>query len=382
MPDSVHDDTTPVLTPRELRADIPALTDAAYFNFGAHGPSPEYVVDAAAGFLATHEYGAARTDPYTHAFETYDVVRERVAALLGSKPTEIALTESTTDGINRIASAIDWGPDDVVVRTDLEHPAGILPWKRLEREGVTVRVVETDNGRIDLDAYADAVSDATLVCFSAITWTHGTRLPVAALVDIASDAGAFTLVDAVQTPGQTALDVTTWGADAVVAAGHKWLLGPWGAGFLYVNEDAITELAPRAVGYRSVTEPNGDTLTYKDGAPRFEVGSTTAAAHVGLVEAIEAIESVGINTIESRIESLTDRLKADIPPDQLSSPRAFESGLVTIDVDDPDTTVERLADSNIVVRSLPQPDAIRVSVHAVSTAAEIDRLTDALRVEW
>ncbi len=370
------------MTPRELRADVPALGETAYFNFGAHGPSPEYVVDAASGFIADHEYGSAATDPYGHAFETYESVRERIAAFVGADPDEIALTESTTDGINRVAGAIDWEPGDVVVRTDLEHPAGILPWKRLEREGVEVRVLETEDGRVDREEYAEAVADARLVCFSAITWTHGTRLPVADLVEIADDAGAFTLVDAVQSPGQGPMDVSAWGADAVAAAGHKWVLGPWGAGFLYVDRDAAADLAPRTVGYRSVEDPNADEIEYKPGAKRFEVGSTTAAAHVGLAEALDAIDAVGLDAIESRIASLTDRLKAGVPADRLVSPREFESGLVTIDVDDPDATVERLAERDIVVRSLPHPSAIRASVHAVSTEAEVDRLIDALDAEW
>ncbi|MFC6772027.1 aminotransferase class V-fold PLP-dependent enzyme, partial [Halorubrum pallidum] len=137
------------MTPRELRADVPALSESAYFNFGAHGPSPRYVVEAASSFIEDHEFGSGTTDPYEYAFETYDTVRERIAAFVGAEPDEIALTESTTDGITRIAGAIDWDPGDVVVRTDLEHPAGVLPWKRLEREGVEVRVVETENGRID-----------------------------------------------------------------------------------------------------------------------------------------------------------------------------------------------------------------------------------------
>ncbi|WP_241881396.1 aminotransferase class V-fold PLP-dependent enzyme [Halorubrum sp. Ib24] len=370
------------MTHRELRADVPALGEAAYFNFGAHGPSPEYVVEAAAGFIADHEYGSATTDPYGHAFETYESVRERIAAFVGAEPEEIALTESTTDGINRIAGAIDWEPGDVVVRTDLEHPAGVLPWKRLEREGVEVRVLETEDGRVDREEYAEAVADARLVCFSAITWTHGTRLPVTELVEVANEAGAFTLVDAVQSPGQGPLDVSAWGADAVAAAGHKWVLGPWGAGFLYVDRETAVGLAPRTVGYRSVDDPNADEIEYKKGAKRFEVGSTTAAAHVGLSEALDAIDAVGLDAIESRIETLTDRFKEGVPEDRLLSPREFESGLVTVDVDDPDATVERLAERDIVVRSLPHPDAVRASIHAVSTESEVDRQVDALAAEW
>ena len=256
------------MTARELRADVPALSESAYFNFGAHGPSPKYVVDAASEYIADHEYGSGTTDPYTRAFETYEAVRERIAAFVGAEPDEVALTESTTDGINRVAGAFDWEPGDVVVRTDLEHPAGVLPWKRLEREGVEVRVVETEGGRIDREAYADAVADARLVCFSAITWTHGTRLPVAELVDIADDAGAFTLVDAVQSPGQVAMDVGDWGADAVAAAGHKWVLGPWGAGFLYVDRVArrVALVGRRAVVAVARGRANGDVRRRRQSA--------------------------------------------------------------------------------------------------------------------
>ncbi len=371
------------MTPEELRADVPALQDGVYFNFGAHGPSPEYVVDAADEFVRSHEYDAPiADDPYETAFRAFDRTRETVASFVGAEPDEIALTESTTAGINAIAGAIDWQPGDVVVRTDLEHPAGILPWQRLEREGVEVRVVETDAGRVDPDRFAEAVSDARLACFSAVTWTHGTRLPVAELVDIAHDAGALALVDAVQVPGQLPMDVGEWGADAVAAAGHKWLLGLWGGGFLYVDRDVAAELEPRAVGYRSVETPTADPYEYAAGARRFEVGSANPGPHVALREAIDAIDEVGIERIEDRVYRLAGRLADGVPEDRLYSPAEPESGLVAIDVDDPAATVERLADDGIVLRKLPSPNAIRASVHAVNTATEVDRLLERLEREW
>ncbi|MFB1066814.1 aminotransferase class V-fold PLP-dependent enzyme [Natrinema sp. H-ect4] len=371
------------MTPTELRADIPAFKEGVYLNFGAHGPSPEYVVDAADEFVRTHEYESpVGDDPYETAFQAFDRTRERVATFIGAEPDEIALTESTTAGINAIANAIDWQSGDLVVRTDLEHPAGILPWQRLEREGVEVRVVETKDGRIDPDRFAEAVADARLACFSAVTWTHGTQLPVAELVDIAHDAGALALVDAVQVPGQLPMDVAEWGADAVAAAGHKWLLGLWGGGFLYVDRDVAEGLKPRTVGYRSVETPSADPYEYAAGARRFEVGSANPAPHVALREAIDAIEEVGIDRIEGQVRQLANRLIAGIPADRLLSPSAPESGLVTIDVDDPAATVERLAADGIVVRELPSPNAVRASVHAVNTATDVDRLLDGLEREW
>jgi cysteine desulfurase/selenocysteine lyase len=371
------------MTPSELRADVPGLDDGVYMNFGAHGPSPRYVVEAAHEFLQSHEYDAPGGDgPYGVAFEAFDRTRERVASFVGAEADEVALTESTTAGINAVANAVDWEPGDVVVRTDLEHPAGVLPWQRLEREGVEVRVVETTDGRIDGDAFLDAVADARLACFSAVTWTHGTRLPVADLVETTHDAGALALVDAVQVPGQIPMDVAEWGADAVAAAGHKWLLGLWGGGFLYVDRDAAETLAPRAVGYRSVDDPNADPFEFAAGARRFEVGSANPAPHVALREAVDAIDEVGVDAIEDRIERLAGRLAESVPADRLHSPRSPESGLVTVDVDDPERTVERLASEGVVVRDLPEPDAVRASVHAVNTEAEVDRLARLLEAEW
>jgi selenocysteine lyase/cysteine desulfurase len=370
------------MNPTELRADVPALQDDVYLNFGAHGPSPRYVVDAADAFVQRHEYDSpVRDDPYETAFEAFDRTRETVASFVGADPDEIALTESTTGGINAIANAIDWEPGDVVVRTDVEHPAGILPWQRLEREGVEVRVVETEAGRVDRDAFADAVADARLVCFSAVTWTHGTRLPVADLVDLAHDAGALALVDAVQVPGQLSMDVGEWGADAVAAAGHKWLLGLWGGGFLYVDREVAEGLAPRAIGYRSVETPTADPFEYAAGARRFEVGSSNPAPHVALGEAVNAIEEVGLGRIEDRIHRLASRLVDGVPAERVLSPSTPESGLVTIDVDDPATTVEQLAAEGIVVRDLPWPNAVRASVHAVNTEGDVDRLLDGLAPE-
>jgi len=371
------------MTPRELRADVPALGKTVYMNYGAHGPSPRYVVSAASEFLERHEFDVPATgDPYEAAFAAFDETRETVASFVNADPDEIALTESTTAGINAVAGAIDWSPGDVVVRTDLEHPAGRLPWQRLEREGVTVRVVETEGGRIDEGEFVEAVRDADLVCFSALTWTHGTVLPVSDLVDIAREAGAFTLVDAVQVPGQAPMDVSAWGADAVAAAGHKWLLGLWGGGFLYVDADAAADLAPRTVGYRSVESPTADPFDFAPGARRFEVGSASPAPHVALAEAIDVISEVGVATVADRIDRLTDRLAEGVPADRLLSPASPESGLVTIDVPDPERTEARLAEDGIVVRALPFPDAVRASVHAVNTAEEVDRLVDALDEEW
>jgi len=366
------------MQPEDLRAEIPALDRGVYFNTGASGPAPRRVVEAAGDFLEHHEYVAPVAEgAYPAAFETFEETREVVADFLGADAAEIALTESTADGIARVAAAVDWTPGDVVVRTDLEHSAGVVPWWNLREHGVEVRVLDTDAGRLDLDALAEAVADARLLCLNSITWNYGTRLPISDIVDIAHAHDTLVLVDGVQSPGQVPVDVHEWGADFVAAAGHKWLLGPWGAGFLYVDRSVADDLTPGVAGYRSVADPAAADLSLKDGAPRLEVGTTSPAPYRGLIEAIEMIEAIGYDTVTGRIERLTDRLKAGLG-DRLLSPRAYESGLVTFDADDPEALVDRLADEGVHIRSLPDPDAVRASVHVFNTAEDVDALLDAL----
>jgi selenocysteine lyase/cysteine desulfurase len=300
--------------------------------------------------------------------------------LLGTDAERVALTQSTTDGINRIATAVDWSPGDTVVTTDVEHHSGRLPWRRLaDTRGVSVEVVPTDDrGRLDLDAMAAAVEDATLVSLSAVDWGYGRQLPVEEVVEMAHDAGARVLVDAVQAVGQQPVDVTDWGADFVAAAGHKWLLGPWGAGFLYVRDGAESWLRPDRIGYRGVEEPTDDDYTYLPGARRLEVATVNPSPYAGLRVAIDDVERVGLPTITSRVERLTDRLKAGLDPAALLSPREYHTGLVSFSVPNPDDVVERLDAAGLKLRTIPSLPAVRASVHAFNTAGDVDRLLDVL----
>ncbi|MEF8776912.1 MAG: aminotransferase class V-fold PLP-dependent enzyme [Haloarculaceae archaeon] len=367
------------MNPEDLRADIPALEECTYLNTGASGPSPNRVLEAVTDFHRRHKVDAPCGDGmYGVASATKEAARETVAGHLGAEAGEIALTRSTVDGINLVANAIDWEPGASVVRPDFEHPAGILPWWRLSRAvGVEERVVETSDGHLDVDDLAAAIDDSTeLVCTSSLTWTSGTRVPIEEVVEIAHEAGARVLVDAVQSVGQHPVDVEAWGADFVAASGHKWLLGPWGSGMLYVAEEALESLTPARVGYFGVEETE-DEVEFAPDASRFELGTTAIAPYAGLAAGIETVEAVGMDAIQARIERLTDRLTAGLG-DRLLSPREFESGLVTFEASDAEATVERLEADGVVIRSLPRPNTCRVSVHAFNAAADIDRLLDGL----
>ena len=371
------------MDPETLRAAIPALENGRYLNTGASGPSPRQVVDRATECEQAHQYESPTAEGmYEHATAVRDDARDAVASLLSARPEEIALTESTVDGINHVATAIDWEPDDVVVRTDLEHPAGKLPWQRLRQQyGIEIREVKTEQGRIDIDSLKDAVTDARLVCLSSLSWNYGTRLPIEAVSEIAHDAGAQVLVDAVQSPGQHPVDVNEWNADFVAASGHKWLLGLWGAGFLYIDKGCIDQLDPLRVGYFSVDKdaPTGPETPYQfhSDARRFELGTAPVSQFGALETAIGLLDEIGYETIEDRIGRLTDRLKDGLG-DRLLSPEDSQSGLVTFAADEPEALVERLEQHDIYIRSLPEPAACRASLHVFNNAEDVDQLVAAL----
>jgi len=360
------------MDPAALRADVPACESCAYLNTGASGPAPRRVLEATAAAQRRQEFEACTEGHYEVADDVGASARETLAGHLGCRAEDLALVASTGDGISRVANAVEWSPGDRVVRTDLEHPSGVLPWRRLEAEGVEVTTVSCPAGRLPMDEYREAVADARLVCLSSESWLHGTRLPVAEAVDIAHEAGALVVVDAVQTVGQHPVDLPAWGADAVCASGHKWLLGPWGSGFLYVAPESLESFRPRHVGYKSAVDPTGDGLEYHPDASRFEVSTMSMAPFAGLERAVGTLEAIGMDAVEARIERLTDRLKAGLG-DRLLSPTAYESGLVAFEVADATRFVDRAAEAGVVVRDVPS-GAVRASVHAFNDEGDVDAL--------
>ena len=363
----------------QLRSEIPLLDSCVYLNTGASGPGHRRVIDAVTAVHRTHKgLNGPHREMYGKAAEVLEESRDTVAQFVGASPNEIAWTQSTVDGINHIATSLEWSPGDVIVRTDLEHPAGRLPWERLaNRYDVTIREVPSTDGRLDMDALDTALEGARLVCLSSISWNYGTRLPIQEVCDRAHAAGAMVLVDAVQSLGQAAVDVKEWGADFVAASGHKWMLGVWGSGILYIDQDVLSELQPSRIGYFSVEQASDDAYTFVPEAKCFELGTMPIAPYVGLKTSVEVLDEYRMRCIENRIVHIAEYL-VDGLEQRVLSPANPESGLVTFGVDEPEEITERLMEEGIEIRWLPEPRACRASIHAFNTVEDVDRLLAAL----
>lgn len=248
--------------------------------------------------------------------------------------------------------------------------------------GLEIRVLETDDGRIDETRLEALLEGATVLCLSAVDWLYGRVHPVEELVVLAHSYDALALVDAVQAVGQGSVDLKHRGADVVAAAGQKWLLGPWGAGFLHVDEAALPALEPLHVGYRSVSSSSGGTYTLEPDSRRFELATMSPAPFAGLETALSVIDSVGQQAISRRIQQLRSFLVEAVPENRLLSPPAELSGLPTVSVENPKSIVETLEEQGVSVRSVSVPNAIRVSVHAPNTEADLEGLIEVLEQTW
>jgi L-cysteine/cystine lyase len=350
----------------DLRAQFPVFERVAYLNAGTNGPVPRRAYEAAAGSIREQlEDGRSGKQFHERSAARVALLRERVAPLVGCDDTELALTGSTTDGVNAVLAALDLGPGDEVLTSDEEHPGVLLPLATLrERRGVRVRTVP-------LAALPDAIApDTRLIACSHVSWITGAVVDAPALA--ASDA--LVLLDGAQGLGAVPVDVRELGCDFYAASGQKWLCGPNGVGYLYARAELARDLPAPWPGYAVMAEPERslDAQLHPD-ARRLSVGYP-APHHVDwALAALDVLEESGLDKVHQRAAELAAGL-ADRLGDRVR-PRG-RTTLVSWEVGDAEAEVWRLREEGFVLRDLPGTGTVRASVGAWSTEAELDRLVD------
>ena len=182
-----------------------------------------------------------------------EAIRYEVARLVGAERDEIAFVASTTHGIGLIAEGFPWREGDTVVSAEDEYPSNLYPWMNLASRGVSLRLVPSRDGRIWIDDLIAAIDRSTrLLAISHVEFATGFRNDLDALADACHARGVALFVDAIQGLGPLTVDVRQTPIDFMAADGHKWLLGPEGAGLLFVRRDWIDRLRPTGVGWHSV----------------------------------------------------------------------------------------------------------------------------------
>ncbi len=373
--------------PRKM---FPALADNSYvyLNSGGSGPPSRETIAAMheADELCSGPAYLAGTDFYVHQRDLYARARESVGRLVNAAPDDLALTQSTTHGMNLGAFAFDWEAGDEVVSSRSEHPGCLVPLHALEkRYGVRLKLVEPP---ITTEKIERAMTPRTrLVAISHVDWTTGEVLPLEEISQLARDRGALTLVDGAQSVGSVPVDVPTTGVDMYAFTGHKWVLGPEGMGAFYVRPGLKAEST--SLGFASLSDPTafeaegGYEEYFHEGARRFEASTMSPALAAGFAAAVDAVYergSEGFAEIRHRADLLIGLLK-DMPRITLRSPRPAHSGLVSFEISGvaPREAAEKLLAQEFVVRFIPEPyPYVRASTHLFNTEEDLEALAEAV----
>lgn len=378
-----------ILANEELRhAEFPVTRQKTFLAHAAVCALPRRVAEAMA--RTAHE-GTLDDQEVTISYETIHQGRQRAAQLLHAKPEEIAFVGPTSLALSYIAGGLPLRKNDNIVIYHDDYPTNVYPWMALAQRGVNVRLLNTRGlGRIRLVDVLGQVDESTrLVALASCHFVSGWRLEVDALGKQLRQRGIWFCLDAIQTLG--AFPTTVEHVDFLAADAHKWLLGPSGAGILYVRRELQEDLRPIVHGWHNIRCPNfvaQEHLVYRADARRYEAGSLALTGFAGLNAALELLLEVGVDNIAAELLRKREwlikaaqakgwnALHADAPP-------ANASGIVSLHRADTDLPAlhQKLAQAGIVASlrtDRKNQHYLRLSPHFYNTEAELQRLADFL----
>jgi L-cysteine/cystine lyase len=377
-----------------VRAALPAVEAGIYLNSGSVGPLPAETAAAMAELAAWElRTGRGHVDSFYEFLDRLDEARGAVAAVLGAEVDAVALTHATTEGMNHAVWSIDWRPGDRAVTTRIEHAGGLGGLYALrERAGVDLAFVDIGAGGDDaatLSAFDEAITPGTrLVAVSHVSYSTGAVLPVAVIAELAHARGAILAVDGAQAAGAIPVSVPDTGADFYAISGQKWLLGPEGTGALVVAPGVLAAARPTFAGWFSFEHIDSEGgAAFRPDARRFEVGGLYRPGIVGFARSVSWLSMyVGLDWIHRRGTALArqaaDRLAA-IPGVELVTPRERMATLVTFRIAGwpADAALAELgARAFAIVRTIPELDAIRISVAFFTTEEELERFAETVEL--
>jgi L-cysteine/cystine lyase len=358
-----------VTDPAQFRAQFPVFERTAYLNAGTEGPLPRQAGDAVNERIELElTRGRCGMDYMTSVRELATQLREAYARVLRCEPTSVALTGSTTDGVNTVLAGLDLRPGDEIVTSDEEHPGLLGPLARAKRlHGIDIRIVPF------AELPGEAGPKTRLIACSHVSWVGGKVVDHEAL----AGTGVPVLLDAAQSIGAVPVDVKALGCAFYAASGQKWLCGPEGSGCLYVREDQLDELTVPWPGYSSFADPHNPLSSPPaEHAARFDHGFPPGMRSAWALASISVLESAGWEWVHTRAADLAVQLAERLAAHGLDVATRGRSTLVSWKArnGDADAEVTRLAEAGFVVRSIPSHGYLRASVGAWSSEDELEQL--------
>ena len=376
-----------------IRTLLPATGAGIYLNAGSAGPMPAET-QLAMDELAARELAVGRASPegFEEIHQRWAELRASIAAVIVADPDDVAMTHSTTDGMNLAINALPWREGDRVLTTRHEHPGGLGPLLALRaRLGVEVDLLDIGDGEDaerTVEAFRIALErPARAIVASHVLWTTGAVLPVARIAALGRDAGATTIIDGAQSAGAIPIDIESLGVDAYAMPAQKWLLGPEGMGALWARRAWADSVVPASAGFISYETFDHVRPVLRPGARRFELGFFHRPSVVGLARSCGWLTMyIGLPWAHERAARLAlaaaDRL-AGIDGVSLVTPRDAMATLVTFRIggwNAADAVRELSARTFAIIRDLPPIDAIRISVGFWTTGEELERFAQGVEL--
>ena len=399
---------------RSLRGDFPILSRSVrdgrrltYLDSGATSQRPRQVIEAEVDFITQHNAPVHRGayQLAEEATDAYEDAREAIASFIGAGYDELVFTKNATEALNLVAFSLGderagehrIGEGDVIVVTELEHHANLVPWQELARRtGATLKWYGvTPDGRIDLDSL-ELDESVKVVAFTHQSNVTGAVADVPEMVRRAKAVGALTVLDACQSVPHMPIDVAELGVDFLAFSGHK-MLGPTGVGALWGRPELLEALPPFITGGSMIEVVTMEKTTFAAPPQRFEAGTMMTSQVVGLGAAVKYLSAIGMDEIAKHEHELTEAalkaLKAIdgvtiIGPDTAENRGAAIS--FQVDGIHPHDLGQVLDDRGVCIRvghhcawpvhrAMGVQSTARASFYLYNTLDEVDALADAIR---
>lgn len=351
-------------------------------------PVPRRVAEAVRDYARLSTMGDQETlVPATRLSQS----REMAARLIGAKPAEIAFVGPTSLGLSMVAGGLKFRRNENVVIYFDDYPSNVYPWMKLADRGVQVRFLNVrELGRIRAaDVMGQVDENTRLVALASCHFLAGWRIDLPAIGEYLRKKQILFCVDGIQTVGAFPMNAEHF--DFLAADAHKWMLGPCGAGILYVREEVQDRLRPMVWGWNNVYCPHyvaQEDMKTRSGGARYEAGSHNLLGLVGLNAAMELLLEVGVEKIAAELlrkrSLLVPLMEAKgFSVLQATAPPQNASGIVTFSRADADmTALHQKLESAGIICSLRADRAseqyIRFSPHFYNTDEELHRAVELL----
>jgi selenocysteine lyase/cysteine desulfurase len=353
-----------------------------YLNTASTGVPSKPVLDAMNLYLTKRTKARWKTE---NTADLYDQVKTNLSRLLGGDASQYAFVPSTSAGLSGFGNAIDYPKGSNIVLCDMEFPSNYIPWQIISRlHGVELRVVKSNEGSAPAEAYAELIDENTrVVAVSHVQFGTGYRSDLKKLADLVHSHNGFLAADIIQSAGWDHVNLPGLGVDFAAGQPTKWIAGPIGAGYAYVNNEIMSQLHPIYGGWHSVKDHRNFGYferEVKEDASMFEGGSPALVAYAGFNEALKILLSMpdqsGRFTAMENASYLRKRLD-EKGIAYYDFGEHHNSPIVSCAPTDTETLESTLLKDGIITSV--RHGRLRVSPHFYNNYDEIDRLVDRLR---